>query len=118
MSERKRITSYLVCRLDDEPEQAIVWDTVDIRAGRRKTMDLVVPDPEVSREHAIFRKDGERASVEDLNTGIGTFVNGERITRHELQPGDVVTIGRMQLRFGRTEKTVRPGANVRFASEL
>jgi len=118
VSERKRVTSYLVCRLDDEPEQAIVWDTLDIRAGRRKSMDLVIADPEVSREHAIFRKDGERASVEDLNTGIGTLVNGERITHHELQPGDVITIGRMQLRFGRTEKPVRPGANVRFASEL
>jgi len=118
VSERKRVTWYLVCRLGQEPEQAIVWDTLDIRAGRRKTMDLVIADPEVSREHAIFRRDGDRASVEDLNTGIGTLVNGERITQRELQPGDVVTIGSMQIRYGRTEKAVRPGANVRFASEL
>lgn len=118
MPERKRVTWYLVCRFGDEPEHAIVWDTIDIRAGRRKSMDLVIADPEVSREHAVFRRDGDRATVEDLNTGIGTLVNGERITQHELQPGDVVSIGRMQIRYGRTEKTVRPGANVRYASEL
>jgi predicted component of type VI protein secretion system len=118
VSKRKRITWYLVCRIGEESDQAIVWDTLDISAGRRKTMDLVIADPEVSREHAVFRKDGERAIVEDLNTGIGTLVNGERITERELQHGDLITIGRMQIRFGRTEKAIRPGADVRFASEL
>jgi hypothetical protein len=56
--------------------------------------------------------------VKDLGTGIGTLVNGERIQDVELSVGDVVKIGNMELRFGRTDKTVRPASNIRFASEL
>jgi pSer/pThr/pTyr-binding forkhead associated (FHA) protein len=114
-----RITSfYLVYRLGDEPEQTVVWDTVDIRVGRRKSQDIVVPDAEVSREHTVFRRDGDRHIVKNLGTGLGTLVNGERISEYELQPGDVIRIGPLEARFGCTTDPIRPGGNTRFASQL
>ena len=118
LSAPSRTTVYLVHRLGDGNEQVVVWDTTDIRVGRRRTMDLVIPDAEVSREHAIFEKSGERLSVKDLGTGIGTFVNGERITKAELKIGDIVKIGNLELRVGRTDKQLRPANNIRFASDL
>jgi pSer/pThr/pTyr-binding forkhead associated (FHA) protein len=118
LSARSRTTVYLVHRLGDGNEQVVVWDTTDIRVGRRRSMDLVIPDAEVSREHAIFEKNGERLSVKDLGTGIGTFVNGERITKAELKIGDIVKIGNLELRVGRTDKQLRPANNIRFASDL
>lgn len=118
MSAAQRTSTYLVIRLGEEPERAVVWDTLDIRVGRLDSQDLVVPDPEVSRKHALFRRDGERFTVEDLGTGLGTLVNGERISTHELQHGDVIQIGSLELKFGQTEKRIRPGANVCFASQL
>ena len=95
-----------------------MWDTTDIRVGRRRTMDLVIPDGEVSREHAIFEKSAGRLTVKDLGTGIGTRVNGNAITETELAVGDEVTIGNMTIRIGQTDKAIRPANNVRFASEL
>jgi predicted component of type VI protein secretion system len=113
-----RTTPYLVIRLEDESERAIVWDTLEITVGRQEGQDILVDDLEVSRKHAIFRREGEGFSVEDLGTGLGTLVNGERVPRHELQHGDLIQIGKLQLRFGQTTERVQAGGNVTFASEL
>jgi predicted component of type VI protein secretion system len=118
MSAPQRTSTYLVVRLGGEPERAVVWDTLDISVGRLDGQDLVVPDPEVSRKHAVFHRDGERFTLEDLGTGLGTLVNGEPISTHELQHGDVIQIGKLELKFGQTERTIRPGGNVCFSSEL
>ena len=118
MSKAQRTSTYLVLRLGDEPERAIVWDTIEISIGRLDDQDIEVPDPEVSRKHALLRRDGERFVAEDLGTGLGTLVNGERITTRELEHGDVIEIGKLALRFGQTNQPIRPGPNVRFASEL
>jgi pSer/pThr/pTyr-binding forkhead associated (FHA) protein len=118
VSSRDRISSYLVYRAADGQQQVVVWDTIDIQVGRRKTQDIVVPGVEVSREHALFCCENDQHLVKDLNTGIGTLVNGERITVRELQPGDVITIGAFEFTFGRTDKPIPPGRNTRYASEL
>jgi predicted component of type VI protein secretion system len=118
MSDHPRKSTYLVVRLGDEPERAVVWDTLDIAVGRHDSQDISVADPEVSRKHAVFRREGERFCVEDLGTGLGTLVNGEPIGTHFLEHGDVVRIGMIELRFGQTEHSIRPGPNVCFASEL
>ena len=48
--------------------------------GRTVESDIVVTSKRVSREHARFRREHDRHLVEDLDTAIGTLVNGERIT--------------------------------------
>ncbi|HEY5656318.1 MAG TPA: FHA domain-containing protein [Myxococcota bacterium] len=118
MSAPPRISTYLVLRSSGQPERAVVWDTLDITVGRLDSQDIVVPDAEVSRKHAVFRRDGERFAVEDLGTGLGTLVNGEPITTRELQHGDVIQIGSLELKFGQTERRIRPADNVCFASVL
>ena len=96
----------------------MIWDTVEITVGRRKNQDIAVENAEVSREHAVFRRKGERYTVEDLGTGLGTLVNGERIASHDLQCGDRVQIGPLTIEFGETQQPVRAGGRVRYASEL
>ena len=97
----------------------MIWDVVEITVGRLPTQDLQVADEEVSREHAIFRREGESYSVEDLRTGLGTEVNGERIQgRCELGPGDRIQIGSLKLEFAMSEGQVPRGPHVRFGSEL
>jgi pSer/pThr/pTyr-binding forkhead associated (FHA) protein len=109
VSDRRKVSTYLVYGLGDGRDQVVIWDTRDVEVGRSKNQDIMLSDPEVSREHTLFRKDGE----------LGTLVNGERISsERELQPGDVVRIGPLELKFGNTTQTIRPGENVRFASEL
>jgi adenylate cyclase len=57
--------------------------------GRSATCDLVIPSPDVSRQHAQVRVTGGKVFLKDLGSTAGTFLRGARITtEHELQPGD------------------------------
>jgi EmrB/QacA subfamily drug resistance transporter len=62
--------------------------------GREPECDLQVLDSEVSRRHAkVTVRDGV-ATIDDLHSSNGTYVNGERIlARTALLPGDRIQIG-------------------------
>jgi pSer/pThr/pTyr-binding forkhead associated (FHA) protein len=64
--------------------------------GREGT-DIVLPDPEVSRRHAVMRVDEEGgAAIEDLGSTNGTYVN-------EARTAGVVAVGVGDIvRFGNT----------------
>ncbi|MBW2541658.1 MAG: FHA domain-containing protein [Deltaproteobacteria bacterium] len=116
--KRQKLTSYLVLQTGTGEKQAIVWDTLDISVGRNDSQDIVVADPEVSRKHAVFRRRGEACVLEDLNTGLGTLVDGRPIKEHALQHGNTIQIGTLRIEFGQVAKPLARGKNVRFASEL
>jgi subtilisin family serine protease len=67
--------------------------------GRSPGNQLVVADALVSSRHAVIRTDEQGCWVEDLGSRNGLYVNGQRVQRHFLQPGDTVTIGPAHLRF-------------------
>ncbi len=114
----QRPSSYLVVRTDTNDEQVIIWDTLDITVGRLDSEDIVVAEADISRRHSVFRRKGELFEVEDLGTVLGTIVNGRPVKVHELQHGDVIQIGPIEIRFGQTTKTIKPGGSVHYASEL
>jgi hypothetical protein len=114
----KRLTPYLVVRVGVQPEQIVIWDTVEITVGRHDTQDIVVPDPEVSRRHAVLQHRGQEFLVEDLGTPLRTLVNGEPIKSQVLAPGDVISVGLLQLEFQMAEESPRPSGSTRFASQL
>ena len=55
--------------------------------------DLVLADPQVSRNHAVLEGRGRNIELVDLNSENGTFVNGERISRRVLADRDRVALG-------------------------
>ncbi|HHV61846.1 MAG TPA: DUF3662 and FHA domain-containing protein [Firmicutes bacterium] len=67
--------------------------------GRRKTSDIVLEDPSVSRDHAEVRWEGEGFILIDRDSTNGTFVNGKRVDRHVLQDGDLIRVGKTLFRF-------------------
>lgn len=68
--------------------------------GRGAGAHIVLSDDLVSRRHAEFRVDGARVVVVDLGSANGVYVNSRRIQDEAaLKDGDVVTIGRSQLRI-------------------
>ncbi len=69
--------------------------------GRDATaVDIVVDDPHLSRRHAEIWLTGEGVSLRDLDSTNGTWVNDLRITEvARLTDGDVIRIGRTELRF-------------------
>src|SRR4051812_21351838 len=44
----------------------------------RDACDVVLPDPEVSRKHAVVRNGAHGPTIQDLGSLNGTFVNGHR----------------------------------------
>ncbi len=65
--------------------------------GRRPYNDIVISNLAVSGEHALLHLAGGRVSIEDLQSTNGTYVNQQRITRQELQHGDLLHIGQYQM---------------------
>lgn len=62
--------------------------------GRDPSAGIVLEDSEVSRRHATVSSTGGSATVEDLGSTNGTFVNGERIEgTRTLSAGDRLRIG-------------------------
>jgi pSer/pThr/pTyr-binding forkhead associated (FHA) protein len=74
-------------------------DKLRLTIGRDTHNPIVIDDPTVSREHAAILEVGNDHIVEDLGSAAGTFVNGERVSRHILQHGDVMTFGTHALRY-------------------
>jgi predicted Zn finger-like uncharacterized protein len=59
----------------------------------RADSDIVLDDPESSRQHATLEILGSRVVVTDLNSTNGTFVQGERIENAELENHNEFRIG-------------------------
>lgn len=58
-----------------------------------KKCQIILTDPEVSSVHTVVRKNGSMVLLEDLNSSNGTILNGQRINRSAVMPGDEFVIG-------------------------
>ncbi|UCG73576.1 MAG: FHA domain-containing protein [Chromatiales bacterium] len=67
--------------------------------GRLSDNDVRIDNPTVSGHHSLIINILNDSFLEDLNSTNGTYVNGKLIKKHALQHGDLITIGRHQLRF-------------------
>jgi len=69
--------------------------------GRRLDCDVVISDLRVSRQHAQLRWRFGRYVLYDLGSTAGTMVNGHYITEAVLEPGDVFSLGGVDVIYGR-----------------
>jgi ABC-type multidrug transport system ATPase subunit/pSer/pThr/pTyr-binding forkhead associated (FHA) protein len=74
-------------------------DRETIVIGRAPDCDLVLASPTVSRQHARVSRHGNQFEIEDLHSTNGTRLNGQRITRAALNPGDLIQIEQHLLMF-------------------
>ena len=80
--------------------------------GRSRTCDLPLASTDASRRHAEILATGKKFVLRDLGSTNGTFVNGERIDRHDLSPGDRIQIGGELITFCQVEADVEIGEDV------
>ncbi|MDB4945976.1 MAG: Adenylate cyclase [Labilithrix sp.] len=67
--------------------------------GRSKTQaDLVLEDPNVSRQHAAIERVGNEWVLVDLGSTNGCYVDGARVSRRPLEDGDIIEITTHQVR--------------------
>lgn len=80
-------------------EQSIPLELGATSIGRTTDNDIVVSDGRMSRQHAIVEIRLDGAFVADAGSRNGTWLNGTRIDRAELRPGDLVGLGDVLFRF-------------------
>ena len=67
--------------------------------GRSRECDIQVEDANVSRRHAELRQEGTTYWIVDLDSTNGIEVNGQRVKRAKLEPGDSFTVGATEVTF-------------------
>jgi phosphoserine phosphatase RsbU/P len=63
------------------------------RIGRQPENELIIRDSRVSRTHARILVEDAQYVLEDCGSRHGTYVNGKRISRHELRSSDKIEFG-------------------------
>jgi hypothetical protein len=62
---------------------------------------VVLADPAVSRKHAGIRKINGEYELADLGSTNGVYVNGHKVPKKTLQPGDIIRVGNTEAVFRR-----------------
>lgn len=71
----------------------------ELSIGRFPANDIIVYDPNCSRQHARLRRVGQGFEIEDLGSTNLTLVNGRPVNRARVHVGDTITIGECTLRL-------------------
>ena len=85
--------------LERAGEEPIKITTDRFIIGRGPHCDMVIDSPRVSREHVALTRKGVIYYLEDLNSSNGTWYGEERVTRRELESGDVISLGNEPVTF-------------------
>ena len=67
--------------------------------GRDQSMDLVLDDPRVSRQHAVITSKDGNYFIQDVGGRYPVRVNRKVVVRHFLREGDSVLLGDTHLKF-------------------
>ena len=71
-----------------------------VTLGRSRQCDVVLEDPNISRQHAEIRPRGGAWVLTDLGSTNGSLINGRRIDHPEaVKPGDEIEIGTSVIKF-------------------
>jgi len=76
--------------------------------GRAEGNLFQIIEPSVSGRHCEILLRGNEVVVRDLTSTNGTFIKGERITEAILKPGQILRLGRVDLRLQVSTPTASP----------
>lgn len=62
---------------------------------------VVLADPAVSRKHAGIRRVDGAYELADLGSTNGVYVNGQKVPKKALEPGDIIRVGNTEAVFRR-----------------
>ena len=59
----------------------------------------MLTDKKISRKHCTIRYEGNEFQIADLDSSNGTFVNEDRVQKHDLIDNDIIKLGDIQFKF-------------------
>lgn len=80
--------------------------------GRLEDNNFQIPEPSVSSHHCEVILKGDEVIIKDLNSTNGTYINDQPITEAPLKPGQILRLGKVELRLedGRQPAAGAPAA--------
>lgn len=98
LEERARVRNETALLLVDG--KRLVVGSAGATIGRSRQCDVVLSDPNVSRQHAEVRPRGGSWVVNDLGSTNGVSLNGRRIEGPQVvKPGDEIELGTSVMKF-------------------
>ncbi len=82
-----------------------VGGSSDLRIGRDRRNDIILPHTTVSRHHANLLRQGPKYLLMDRSSN-GTFVDGKRVDKVLLDPGSEINIGPFRLVLTEGDQTL------------
>lgn len=74
----------------------ILLERLPVVLGRDDRVEVHIDDSWVGSKQCIIDREGDTLRVLDLGSRTGTFVNGRRVKRATLYPGDRLVLGRTE----------------------
>jgi predicted component of type VI protein secretion system len=67
------------------------------RIGRSAGNDIRIEDPSISGTHAQLLVRGSKVAIRDAGSTNGTFINGMPVKQGEIQPGQILRLGWVEM---------------------
>lgn len=108
----------LIFSLDGAFLGDILLDKERMTIGRRPTNDIHIDNLAVSGEHAVISTIGNDSFLEDLGSTNGTLINGKTVSKHLMQHGDVIELGKYQLKYINEAASAQAGGQEDFEKTM
>ena len=92
-TDTRTLTQALLTRKKPDGGKTFVIDAEGLVLGRSTSCDVLIQGATVSRRHAVISWEEDGYWIEDVSSGGGLTVNGDRQQRVRLTSGDQVEIG-------------------------
>lgn len=100
----------LILSMDELFLQEIPLNRERLTIGRKPHNDICLEFPTVSGDHAAIVTILDDSFLEDLGSTNGTRVNGAAISKHHLDDGDRIDIGRLHFQYCKHDQPVADSA--------
>ncbi len=89
----------MVLSLNGTVQGEFPLDKERISIGRKPDNDIQIDNLAVSGKHALIITILDDSFLEDLGSTNGTYVNGKLVKKHALRNGDVIGLGKHELKY-------------------